>query len=73
MNKYLKELLKIVGIYTGYFILTVALFYIFGLYVFNMMPTALVLTRMIIFPLILTLITIGLAKLIKKYKNKNSS
>lgn len=71
MNKYLKKLLKVVGIYTGYLILIVALFYIFGLYVFNMMPTPLVLTRMIVFPLILTLITIGLAGLIKKYKNGN--
>ena len=71
MNKNLNKLLKVVGIYAGYLILTIIIFYALGLYVFNMPPTKLVLIRIVIFPTILTLITIVLINSIKNHKNKN--
>lgn len=71
MNKNLNKLLKVVGIYAGYLILTIIIFYALGLYVFNMPPTKLVLIRIVIFPTILTLITIVLISSIKNHKNKN--
>ena len=60
MNENLNKLLKVVGIYVGYLLLTIIIFYALGLYVFNMPPTKLVLIRIVIFPTILTLITIVL-------------
>lgn len=69
MNKNLNKLLKVVGIYVGYLILTIIIFYALGLYVFNMPPTKLVLIRIVIFPTILTLITIVLISSIKNHKN----
>ena len=71
MNKNLNKLLKVVGIYVGYLLLTIIIFYALGLYVFNMPPTKLVLIRIVIFPTILTSITIVLISLIKNHKNKN--
>lgn len=71
MNKNLNKLLKVVGIYVGYLILTIIIFYALGLYVFNMPPTKLVFIRIVIFPTILTLITIVLINSIKNHKNKN--
>lgn len=71
MNENLNKLLKVVGIYVGYLLLTIIIFYALGLYVFNMLPTKLVLIRIVIFPTILTLITIVLISLIKNHKNKN--
>lgn len=71
MNENLNKLLKVVGIYVGYLLLTIIIFYALGLYVFNMPPTKLVLIRIVIFPTILTLITIVLISLIKNHKNKN--
>ena len=71
MNENLNKLLKVVGIYVGYLLLTIIIFYELGLYVFNMPPTKLVLIRIVIFPTILTLITIVLISLIKNHKNKN--
>ena len=71
MNKNLNKLLKVMGIYVGYLLLTIIIFYALGLYVFNMPPTKLVLIRIVIFPTILTLITIVLINSIKNHKNKN--
>ncbi len=71
MNKNLNKLLKVMGIYVGYLLLTIIIFYALGLYVFNMSPTKLVLIRILIFPTILTLITIVLISSIKNHKNKN--
>ncbi len=68
MNKVLKEILKAIGIYIGYLILTILFFYIFGLYVWTTPPTKLVLVRMIGFPFILTIATEVFIILIKKLK-----
>lgn len=57
MNKVLKEILKAIGIYVGYLLLTIVFFYIFGLYIWTTPPTKLVLARMIGFPFILTIAT----------------
>ena len=71
MNENLNKLLKVIEIYVGYLLLTIIIFYAIGLYVFNMPPTKLVLIRIVIFPTILTSITIVLISLIKNHKNKN--
>lgn len=68
MNKIIKSILKIIGIYIGYLILTIVAFYITGMYVWNMSPTKLVLTRILGFPIILTLATTVLILIIKKFK-----
>lgn len=69
MNKVLKEILKTIGIYVGYLLLTIVFFYIFGLYVWNQPPTKLVLARMMGFPFILTIATEIFIVLTKKLKN----
>ena len=71
MNKVLKEILKVLGIYIGYLLLTILFFYIFGLYVWNQPPTKLVLARMVSFPLILTIATEVFIILIKKLKTNH--
>lgn len=68
MNKVLKEILKAIGIYVGYLLLTIVFFYIFGLYIWTTPPTKLVLARMIGFPFILTIATEVFIILIKKSK-----
>lgn len=68
MNKILKEILKAIGIYVGYLLLTIVFFYIFGLYIWTTPPTKLVLVRMIGFPFILTIATKVFIVLIKKLK-----
>lgn len=68
MNIFLKEILKAIGIYFGYLILMVIIFYILGLYIWTTPPTKLVLARMIVFPLILTISTEVFIILIKKLK-----
>lgn len=68
MNKVLKEILKAIGIYVGYLLLTIVFFYIFGLYIWTTPPTKLVLARMICFPFILTIATEIFIILIKKLK-----
>lgn len=71
MNKVLKEILKALGIYIGYLLLTIIFFYIFGLYIWITPPTKLVLARMICFPLILTIATEVFIILIKKLKTNH--
>lgn len=68
MNKILKEILKVIGIYVGYFLLTIGFFYIFGLYIWTTPPTKLVLARMIGLPFILTIATEIFIILIQKLK-----
>lgn len=68
MNKILKEILKAIGIYAGYLLLTIVFFYIFGLYIWTTPPTKLVLARMIGFPFILTIATEVFIILIRKLK-----
>lgn len=68
MNKVFKEILKAIGIYVGYLLLTIVFFYIFGLYIWTTPPTKLVLVRMIGFPFILTIATEVFIILIKKLK-----
>lgn len=68
MNKDLKEILKAIGIYVGYLLLTIVFFYIFGLYIWTTPPTKLVLARMIGFPFILTIATEVFIILINKLK-----
>ncbi len=68
MNKILKKILKAIGIYVGYLLLTVLFFYIFGLYIWTTPPTKLVLTRMLAFPFILSIATEIFFILIKKLK-----
>ncbi|MDE5540001.1 MAG: hypothetical protein K2J20_05900 [Bacilli bacterium] len=71
MNKILKEILKVIGIYGGYLLLTIIFFYIFGLYVWTTPPTKLVLARMIGFPFILTIATEVFIILINKLKKED--
>ncbi len=68
MNKVLKEILKTIGIYIGYLLLTIVFFYIFGLYIWTTPPTKLVLARMIGFPFILTIATEIFIIFIRKLK-----
>ncbi len=68
MNKVIKNILKLIGIYVGYLILTIIAFYITGMYIWTTPPTKLVLTRMLVFPVFLTLATIIFILMIKKFK-----
>ncbi len=68
MNKIIKSILKIIGIYIVYLVLTIIVFYITGMYIWTTPPTKLVLTRMLVFPIFLTLATIIFILMIKKFK-----
>ncbi len=68
MNKIIKNVSKIIGIYVGYLFLTIIVFYITGMYIWTTTPTKLVLTRMLVFPIFLTLSTIVFILMIKKFK-----
>ncbi len=68
MNKVIKNILKLIGIYVGYLVLTIIAFYITGMYIWTTPPTKLVLTRMLVFPVFLTLATIIFILMIKKFK-----
>ncbi|MBP3920003.1 MAG: hypothetical protein J6D28_00390 [Bacilli bacterium] len=68
MNRVIKSILKIIGIYIGYLVLTVVVFYITGMYIWTTPPTKLVLTRMLVFPVFLTLATIMFILIINKLK-----
>lgn len=57
MKETVKDIAKSIAVYIGYLILTVIIFYVTGMYVWNMMPTKTVLIRMFILPLTLTLAT----------------
>lgn len=65
MNKVLKGILKTIGIYVGYLLLTLVFFYMW-----TALPTRLVLARIIGFPFILTIATEVFIILIKKLKKQ---
>lgn len=69
MNTIIKNILKIVGLYVGYLILTIIIFYITGMYIWTTPPTKLVLMRILVFPILLSLATILFNWTIKKIKN----
>ena len=64
----MKEILKTIGIYVGYLLLIIVIFYVFGLYIWTTPPTKLVLARMIGFSFILTVATEVFIMFIKKLK-----
>lgn len=68
MNKMTKNILKVIGTYIGFLILTVIAFYITGMYIWTTPPTKLVLVRMLVFPIFLTLATILFFWITKKIK-----
>lgn len=68
MDKILKRALKVIGIYVGYLLLTIIVFYITGMYIWTTPPTSLVLRRMLVFPLFLTAATVLFMIAIKKWK-----
>lgn len=68
MNKMIKNILKVIGTYIGFLIMTVIAFYITGMYIWTTPPTKLVLVRMLVFPIFLTLATILFFSITKKIK-----
>ena len=68
MNKIIKNMLKIIGVYAVNLILTVIIFYITGMYIWTTPPTKLVLMRMTVFPIFLTIAIITFIWLIKKFR-----
>lgn len=68
MNKKIKNILKVIGTYIGFLIMTVIAFYITGMYIWTTPPTKLVLVRMLVFPIFLTLATILFFWITKKIK-----
>lgn len=68
MNKMIKNILKVIGTYIGFLIMTVIAFYITGMYIWTTPPTKLVLVRMLVFPIFLTLATILFFWITKKIK-----
>lgn len=68
MKKIIVNILKVMGIYIGYLVLTIIAFYITGMYIWTTPPTKLVLIRMLVFPIFLTLATTTFILVIKKFK-----
>lgn len=68
MNKILKNIMRIIGLYIISVIVIVFVFYTMGWYVFNMLPTKIVLLRMLISSITLTIILELLLLLISKIK-----
>lgn len=71
MTKITKSILKVIGIYIGYLIFNIIVFYITGMYIWPTPPTKLVLTRILVFPIFLTITTIVFSLIVKKLKNTN--
>lgn len=69
MKDIIKRILKIIGLYFIYLILTVIIFYITGMYIWTTKPTSLVLTRMLVFPIFLTIATVLFKFLVSKIKD----
>lgn len=66
----IKNILKLIGTYILYLLLTIIIFKITGMYSWSTPPTRLVLLRMLIFPILLTILSIIFIKLIKYLRNK---
>lgn len=64
----LKKMLRVVTVYLIYLVLTIIIFYVTGMYVFNQPPTPRVLTRMLLLPLLLTIVTIIIIVIARKVK-----
>lgn len=72
MKNILRNCLKFIGVYAGYLALTVAVFYMTGLYSFKGAPTKLVLARMLLFPLFVSMATfifVWLVRIAKKERD----
>lgn len=69
MKKVVIHILKLLGIYLGCLILTVGIFYTCGWYVWNQVPTRLVLFRMLFLSIILTVIVIVGIWFVRKVKD----
>ena len=69
MHELAKNLLKIIGLYIIYLILTIIVFYITGMYIWTTPPTKLVLIRILVLPIFLILVTILFIWIIKRLKN----
>ena len=72
MKKVFKNMLLLVGLYAGYMILTLLVFTVTGLYAWNMPPTPLVLTRMLLLPLGLDLATCAVIWLVRFWRRKEN-
>jgi len=70
MNKVLKNLLLIFGLYVIYLVLILLVFYITGMYIWTTPPTRLVFWRIVGFPLALTVITYIFIKIMEYIKNR---
>ncbi len=68
MNKIIKNIFKIIGIYVVYLVLTIIVFYITEMYIWTTPPTKIVLIRMLVFPIFLTLATVAFILMAKKFK-----
>ena len=68
MNTIIKNIFKTIGLYVGYLILVVIIFYITGMYIWTTPPTKLVLMRILVFPIFLSLATILFIWIIKRLK-----
>lgn len=64
----LKKMLRVATVYLFYLLLTIIIFYVTGMYVFNQPPTPRVLTRMLLLPLLLTIVTIIIIVIARKVK-----
>lgn len=71
MNKTIENILKIIGAYIGYLVLTIIVFYITGMYIWTTPPTKLVLIRILVFPIFLTLATHIFILITKKLKKQS--
>lgn len=69
MNKIIKNLLLILGLYVAYLVLTLVVFYITGMYIWTTPPTNLVFWRIVGFPFALTIITYIFIKILEHIKN----
>lgn len=68
MNKFLKTIIQIIGVYLISSLITLLVFNAMGLYVFNMLPTKVVVLRMLIYSVILSIILELLLLVIGKRK-----
>ncbi len=66
----IKNILGVVITYVIYLLITIFILYITGMYVFNQTPTPRVLARMLLLPILLTIITIIITKLTKNLRSE---
>ena len=66
----IKNILRVVITYVIYVLITIIIFYITGMYAFNQTPTPRFLARMLLLPILLTIITIIITKLTKNLRSE---